>query len=118
MQKLIFFLVLLTTCIVSVQLFILPTELETEKVSVNVVNRVIREISNDIEVSQDQNNIDDTKTVYQVKLDQGKKQTIKSKSLFIGECKDSDALVYQDNTIVDNLGPGILNGTIEVCMDF
>lgn len=39
---------------------------------------------------------------------------IPGNDLLIGTCTDRDQRVYTDNTAVENYGPSILNGTLEV----
>lgn len=58
-------------------------------------------------------------TDYQVKVDEKPRQRYAAQqSLFIGECGAiDDSLIYVDNTIVENSGPGQLNGTIEIYID-
>lgn len=52
-----------------------------------------------------------------VKVDNGNRRVTNKNSLYLGTCEQEDALVYVDNTIVENSGPGILNGTIEIYID-
>lgn len=113
MHKIHLFLLIGVCCIATVHLFKLP---DVEKITKHALTRFKRDVDNDIEVAQDEGDNEASKTVFGVKLDKGKRKEVKTKSLFIGECKNTDALVYQDNTIVDNLGPGVLNGTIEVSL--
>lgn len=52
-----------------------------------------------------------------VKIDEGKRKVHPRNSLFLGNCETNDPQVYVDNTIVENSGPGVLNGTIEIYID-
>ncbi|XP_055616799.1 uncharacterized protein LOC129762514 [Toxorhynchites rutilus septentrionalis] len=37
--------------------------------------------------------------------------------LEFGDCSDTDELIYFDNTVIENSGPSILNGTLEIYID-
>lgn len=109
-MRVILFLILLS-CIASVHLYVLQERLNPENGNKQASSRHKRKLGNDIENMEEQGNFN---TDFRVKIDGGERKAVKNKSLFIGNCKETDTLVYQDNTIVDNLGPGVLNGTIEV----